>query len=142
EKSGVCLWDVASGKLVCRLPHKEENIYALAFSPDGKTVVAGTAGHQLLFWEVPSGQLRQQRSVKRGTTYRGWHWGGIPCVCFAPDGKTLAFAEDSRAALWDIGKGQEADLADVAAGSIRRLFFSQDGKTLVTASDDPKQRLA
>jgi WD40 repeat protein len=142
EKSRISLWETATGKVVCRLPHKDRDIYSLAFSPDGKTVAAGTQGHQLLLWDVPSGQLRQQRSVKRGTAFRGWHWGGIPCLCFSSDGKTVGFAEDSRVAHWDIGKGQEADLADVAAASMRRIFFSKDGKTLVSASDDPKQQMA
>jgi WD40 repeat protein len=120
EGPTVRLWDVASGKLIRGISYKQRgNIYALAFSPDGQTIASGSAGHELRLWDVATGKLRQQRLSKRSTTYNGWHHGGIPCVAFAPDGKTLAFGEDNRLGLWDSNLGQERYPSQVPASEAR-----------------------
>src|SRR5205085_114846 len=49
------LFDVASGKEVCRLGKDLPALRALAFSPDGKTL-ATAGGSVVAFWEVETGK--------------------------------------------------------------------------------------
>src|SRR5262249_39069161 len=86
------LWDVKSSKRRATLQSfnpegREEDIHgalSVAFSPDGKTLAAGTSGG-LKLWDVTSGK---QVAARKGPP--GWS------VAFSPDGKTLATAESNR----------------------------------------------
>ena len=42
-----------------RLRGHTNTIWALAFSPDGKTLASGNADQTVNFWDTASGQLRQ-----------------------------------------------------------------------------------
>ncbi len=141
-KPGVCVYEVATGKLECQLPSGETEYRALAFSHDGKTIAAGSATHQFQVWDVATRQIKQKREVWPHTSYRGWNWGGIPSVAFSPDDTRVAFAEDSRVVLWDLVKGQDLEPVDLPAGTVYRLRFASDGQSLVTANDDPRVKLA
>ncbi len=124
-KPGVCIFKVATGKLECRLPYEKQDFYSLAFSHDGKMVAAGTATRQFLIWDRTTRALKEHRRVWPSTSFRGRHWGGIPSVAFSPDDTRVAFAEDSRVALWDIAKGQDLEPADISAGFVHYLRFAR-----------------
>ncbi len=103
---------------------------AVAFSPDGKTVLTGSGQDAARLWDAATGK-------PLGTPLR--HQDAVTSVAFSPDGKTvLTGSWDNMARLWD---GDPA-----AAPSIRALFphqgpvsavaFHPDGRTLLTRSDD------
>jgi WD40 repeat protein len=50
----VRLWDVATGEELCRLSGHEGAVVSLAFSPDGKRLVSGSADTTALVWDVGS----------------------------------------------------------------------------------------
>ena len=122
-KPGICVFEVATGKLEFRLPYAKQEYRALAFSHDDKMVAAGSATRQFMVWDLATRQLKQKREAWPSTSYRGWHWGGIPSVAFSPDDTRVAFAEDSRVALWDLVKGQDPESAELPGrrGSPRAL---------------------
>jgi WD40 repeat protein len=68
---------------------------AVAFSPDGRTLVAVKDDHQTLgLWDVLTG--------KEVRAFEG-HRSVVNCVAFAPDAKTLASGSDDTAILvWDV----------------------------------------
>jgi WD40 repeat protein len=77
-------------------------VVAVAFSPDGKTVAAGTGASdrgiavrpETKLWDVSSGKVR--------ATFTG-HTDRITCLVFSRDGKTLASASwDRTVKLWDV----------------------------------------
>ena len=89
---------------VCRLPtllpkaygkgHRGE-VHALAFAPDGRTLLSGAADRTVRLWETASG---------RSIAAYNWQQGPITAVAFAPDGLTAAAAgHKSRVVLWDVG---------------------------------------
>ena len=56
----VCLWEANSGKLVRELAPLKFGLYALAFSPDGKTLVATSQGGEGAHtWEVATGKVKE-----------------------------------------------------------------------------------
>src|SRR5207237_4747607 len=111
------------------------------FAPDGQTLAAGCSDHSVYLWDLASGKVRQRRAGQRSTTYRGWHHGGVACLAFAPDGKTLAFGEDNRIGLLDNATGKEVELFQGQGGGICRVFYAPDGKRVITASEDQARQL-
>jgi RNA polymerase sigma factor (sigma-70 family) len=84
--------DFETGKVLQSFAHKEVSVRAVAFSPDGKTLVTGCqrkiktgTGDELAgevrFWDVATGQEKQVLSEKLGP---------VNSVAFAPDGRALA----------------------------------------------------
>ena len=82
-----------TGKQITTLGHREGQVMNLTFSPDGRTLAAGTTSGEIELWDVAS---RQRRSALRG------HAGSIRGLVFAPDGRTLVSAgDDGTVRIWD-----------------------------------------
>jgi WD40 repeat protein len=72
--------------------HKDQ-VNAVAFAPDGRTLAWNGSAACLTLWDVDRGQAR--------ATLRG-HSGWIRSVAFAPDGQTLVSGgADATVRLWD-----------------------------------------
>jgi WD40 repeat protein len=107
-----------------------EQLYALAVSADGKTVV--TSSHHgdsrdvsARLWDVATG-----RPI--GEPMR--HQNHVTAVAFNPDGRTLATGStDGTAQLWDAATGKPVGALMPHFGWINALAYSSDGKTLLTA---------
>jgi tetratricopeptide (TPR) repeat protein len=68
----------------------------VAFSPDGKTVLAGSDDWTARLWDATTGQLLGPPMT---------HWGPVRAVAFSPDGKTvLTGSWDKTARLWDVSE--------------------------------------
>src|SRR5206468_1515576 len=74
----VCLWDLAANKAARTLVGNQHEIYAMAFSPDGKTLAAGCGGGALALWDVGSGR---RLHASPG------HEFSVLSLAIAPDGK-------------------------------------------------------
>jgi WD40 repeat protein len=104
----------------------------IAFSPDGKLLVAADANREIYVWELATGgKIR---------TFRG-HQKAVTSIAFSPDGRTLlSGSEDATMLLWDVNVAGPAALsltprqladcwdaladadADVAMGAIDALL--------------------
>jgi WD40 repeat protein len=86
--------DVATGQERVRLNTSEGQIHSLAYSPDGRLIVAGGFNGILRFFN-----LAARRCV---ATYAA-HSGDIGLLRFSPDGRRLATsARDGRVRLWEL----------------------------------------
>jgi WD40 repeat protein len=91
------LWDLSSGmdRASFKAQAHCQNIAAIAFSPDGKTLASGSCDGKVLFWDTSTGKLKATV---------GHHW-NVDCVAFSPDGKILASGDEwGRIKLWDMPK--------------------------------------
>jgi WD40 repeat protein len=127
----VLLWDVSTGKEVARLPigeSEETLVDSFAFSSNGKWLAAGTAGGQVMLWD-----LATHRGVDQsfGDEVNGF---GINFadVAFSPNSKLLAVGTDTGTTfLWDPETRQVLDGLVGNGSGIDVVAFSPDGKTLV-----------
>ena len=118
-------------------------VWALAFSPDGKTILtAGTADLQAgtveaRMWDAASGEPRGQPLPQIGV---------VSAVAFSPDGKAFAsaswnaVASRSEVRLWDAASGKPLGEPHRFAAFVNSVVFSPDGKTIVTGSGDSQLR--
>jgi WD40 repeat protein/serine/threonine protein kinase len=87
------LWDWRHDKRVTDLSGHGRPIEAMAFSPDGKTVVTGSGDMTLRLWDPKTGQER--------AVFSSIHGDELSCVLFSPDGNMLASGSwDGTIRLW------------------------------------------
>jgi WD40 repeat protein len=126
------IWDLETGRERRRLPRlRPGEASSVAFSPDGKTLAAGSA--EVVLWEVVTG--------KRRGTLKDPH-GGAGGLAFSPDGRWLATANlDGTASLWDVATLSEAATLRGHGQSVHAVAFSPDGRLLATGSRDGTVKL-
>ncbi|MCP4996626.1 MAG: WD40 repeat domain-containing protein, partial [Gammaproteobacteria bacterium] len=109
------------------------SVTAVAFSPDGKTLLSGAGDNTLRLWDAATG--RPLRTLQGHTDW-------VHAVAFSPDGKTLlSGARDKTLRLWDAASGQPLHTLQGHTGSVTAVAFSPDGKTLLSGTWDHTLRL-
>jgi WD40 repeat protein len=99
-------------------------VNTLAFSPDGRTLVAGSGDGIVRFWSPVTG-----RSVRAPLNARV---GSVSSVAFSPDGRTLAVAGDSGLRWWNRSTDRLLGSVDVGYGTTM-IAFSPHGDLLAAA---------
>ncbi len=131
----VSLWDVASGRLLRTLPGPKRVLYALAFSPDGRTAASGGEEQTVYLWDTQTGKLLHALEGHTAIVFG---------VAWSPDGKTLASADGNGAVrLWEFPSGRLRHALACGPGSacVWCGGWSPDGKTLAVGSQDQLLRL-
>jgi len=115
------------------LPHKDW-VFALALSPDGKTLATGDKDNLIYFWDVTT----QKQIGKPISEQKNW----VHAVAFSPDGKILASSNhDQEIMLWDVTTRKRIGEIMVVENVTFGLAFNPDGKTFVSVGRDKKVRL-
>ncbi len=118
-------------ELVIQTGHYD-SVWAVTFSPDGKTLASGSDDKTVKLWNVETGQ--QLKSLEGHTSF-------VNSVAFSPDGKTLASgSNDNSIKLWNVETGDPITSVSHIYG-VNSVAFSPDGKILASGSNDKTIRL-
>jgi WD40 repeat protein/tRNA A-37 threonylcarbamoyl transferase component Bud32 len=132
------LWDAAGGEPRFDWLPPDENVGALAFSPDNRLLAVGDYSFAVNLWEAPAGR-RHGAPLRQGDI--------VLSVAFSPDGRTLAAgtandsSRDARIRLWDLATGRPVGEPMPHDHWITFLAFSPDSKVVLSGSRDGTARL-
>jgi WD40 repeat protein len=135
----VQLYDIADPRSPRRLSEPLTGftgyLTAVTFSPDSRTVVAGSTDNTVRVWDITD----RDHPVPAATAITG-HAAAYASPVISPDGKTLAIGgQDQTIALWDITDPLHATPLGNSLhsrSSVDQIVFSPDGKTLASGSND------
>jgi WD40 repeat protein len=97
----------------------------LAWTPDGRTLIAGGADGNVRFWNTETREL--------GLTIKA-HTNAVRCLAISPDGRTLVTAgQDRFLRIWDTATGEERYTIRRQRGEIEGVGFSPDSRTFAAA---------
>ena len=108
-------------------------VYAVRWSPDGRTLATGGYDAKIILWDAASG--KPVRSL-------AGHNGAIFSLAFSPDGTLLASASaDQTLKVWRVRDGERLDTLKEPQGEQFTVSFTPDGKHLVAAGADRRIRI-
>lgn len=135
------LWELETGSKLTtfKLAERHDSVTALAFSDDGTTLISLDKFGDIISWDVDTG--RKLSDAKNVDTYE--------VAALSQHGSMVAIGDKNgtQIHLWNTATGKrrvtlnghagffEAD-QDEREAEIRMLAFTQDGKTLVSGSED------
>jgi WD40 repeat protein len=114
--AGPVLWK----KKVLTGPARRAEVSAVAFAPDGKTLVSAGSDGELRHWNVATGEEVGKFEGHRGTVH---------ALAFRPDGKELVSAgDDGLIQRWDPATHQPIGPGPAVSQRVRSLSLSKEGK--------------
>lgn len=109
---------------------RSNDVWSIAFSPDGKLLISGRGGGDILMWDVATQKPAGQPISAHAST--------VMAVAVSPDGELLASGGgDWLIRLWEMDTGEP--VGEPLAGhtdAVIGLEFSPDGHTLVSGGWD------
>ena len=104
-----------------------EWVYALAYSPDGKTLASSGNAATVQLWDT------EKHTIKKSLI---GHRDSVVAVSISSDGQLLASgSDDTTIILWNLATAEKIASLKKHKGSLISLVFSPDGKFLVSSDD-------
>ncbi|KAG8723020.1 hypothetical protein FRC09_005052, partial [Ceratobasidium sp. 395] len=113
----------------------DEEVSALAYSPDGAYIVSGSWDYTLRIWDARTGRMA-------GQPLKG-HTAVVLSVSFSPDGARIVSGScDNTIRVWDVGTGNMLGTPLIGhTDLIRSASYSPDGARIASGSDDKTIRI-
>jgi WD40 repeat protein len=103
-------------------------VNCLAISPDGSTLISGSADTSIKLWDFATG--KELRTLNGHTSY-------VNALAISPDGKILASGgADTTILIWDLATGRILHTLRGHAGFINALSINRSGNLLASGSAD------
>jgi uncharacterized protein with WD repeat len=127
SNTSVKLWDTATNRKAGELKGHTEDITALVFAPDGKTLYTAGRDKTVRQWDLATG--KETHKFDSPTD-------GVLCLAISADGKRLAAGSaDHKIWVWDTGTGKEVQQFKKHDDEVLYVALSPDGKTASSSND-------
>ncbi|KAL7799610.1 hypothetical protein V8C43DRAFT_275615 [Trichoderma afarasin] len=137
--SGIQIWCVTTGKSVRLLDCQDKALStSVAFSGDGKHLVAGNFNGEISIWSIDSGQLTHKYALHDGSLKRT----GILITSISQDSAYVAAFWDSRpsqARIWHLNTGKIVVINSNQTTRKAQVTFSSDSAILACISESMAQ---
>jgi WD40 repeat protein len=151
EDGSVVVWDALTGQELRRIKGVKKSVRLLALGPDGRTLavvdhdlervaklekLGGLGeppddGRGLAAWAIQLWDL----AAPTGPRLLAGHTGGVTCLAFSPDGRTLVSGgEEGAVRFWNVAAGAEC-LTGRHGATVERVEFAPDGRTLLSEDE-------
>lgn len=110
-----------------------DEVWDVAFSPNGKLLASASGDHSIRLWSVETGvELANLNG----------HTRDVFGVAFSPEGRHLASASfDNTVRLWDVKRAFNPNLFINCKDTVRSIAFSKDKQYFASAGHDKRVRL-
>jgi small GTP-binding protein len=120
-------------KLLHTFEGQRNEVYSLAFHPQGRMLASGSSDETLKLWDAQSGELLH--------TLEG-HLGPVYSLAFDPQGRMLASgSSDETIKLWDAHSGKLLRTLEGHLGDVYSLVFHPQARMLASGSSDKTLKL-
>jgi tetratricopeptide (TPR) repeat protein len=125
------VWDAVTGRSITPPLKHNNNVYDVAFSPDGRRIVTASNDRTARVWDAGTGRPVTPPLKHNGSVY------GVDHAEFSPDGRRVLTASGEGARVWDATTGQPITprLKHSAQGA-EHAAFSADGRRVLSSHWD------
>jgi hypothetical protein len=127
----VKLWEVTSGRLIGTLTGHTGEILAVAFSPDGRSVLSGSRDGTARLWDMATGALRYSFRGQDESSFDD----EVYSVAFTAEGRTVLTGTHHVFRRWEAESGKLLN-STRASRSIRLESFTPDRRLAAMATTD------
>jgi len=118
----------AGGALLRVLSGHTDAVRSVAWSPDGRRIVSGSADNTLIIWDAETGVVSCTMSS---------HTDAVRSAAWSPDGRRIVSGSaDNTLIIWDAETGVPLLLLGGHLNAVNSVAWSPDGQYIVSASDD------
>jgi WD40 repeat protein/tRNA A-37 threonylcarbamoyl transferase component Bud32 len=127
------VWDLATGAVIQSAPRHARDVIAIAFTPDGRTLITASKDKTARFWDAATG-------AAIGAVIR--HDGWVNALALTPDGRAvLTGSDDTTARLWSVPDAAPLTSPLRHTRPVKAVAIDPDGRLLLTASEDAMAQL-
>jgi WD40 repeat protein len=129
ERKMTC-WDTLTGHSRQSFDCREQPVWLLALSPDGRMAISGCNSSGVRCWYMETGKT---------DVYYAHEYNRVTCFAFSPDGRQIvSAATDGEISIWDLEKGKLVvqERTQEHDEMISVVAISPSGNWLASGSDD------
>ncbi|GAU07966.1 WD40 repeat domain-containing protein [Desulfoplanes formicivorans] len=127
----VLLLSLPEGTCIATLEHAPSPVHAIAFSPDGRLLAAGSEDGIVRIWDMDQGTLVH--------SFHG-HGGTVGCLAWIDASRLVSGGDDGRILVWGMDELAPIGTLSGHTGRVACLAVSPDGTMLVSGSHDGSVR--